>query len=379
MKVGILGGGQLALMLNQAAVKLNVETICLDPASDACAGKVTQCIHADFNDENALAQLAKHADVLTYETENIPLAAIDFSSRLKPLYPSRLAIATAQDRLFEKTLCRKLDIATPHFSAVNHFDELQKALTTIKTPAILKTRRFGYDGKGQVMIKQPSDAANAWSEINSHDVIVEQMIPFDYEVSMIAVQNRHNQQTFYPLIRNHHEKGILRYSIAPWDEPILFEQAKAIVQKLLAHFSYIGVLTVEFFVMGQHLIVNEIAPRVHNSGHWSIQGEGNPSSQFENHIRAITDQPLGNTDVTGQYVMFNHISDDPPNMAAISDLPNTYYYPYGKKPRPGRKIAHVNFCIPDGSAQHSLLEKLQNYYPRYTVQPADVIFSMKKN
>jgi 5-(carboxyamino)imidazole ribonucleotide synthase len=370
MRVGILGGGQLAQLLALSAKPLGLQTLCLDLALDACARNQTEVIHAPLDDTHALTQLAERSDILTVETENIPLATLDFLSPLKPIYPSRLAIATAQDRLLEKQLCQELHIPTPRFCNVSHFDELKHALTIVGTPAIVKTRRFGYDGKGQVVIKHAHDATQAWAALNNDSLIVEQMVPFDYEVSMLAVQDRHGHQQFYPLVRNYHEAGILRYSIAPWNAPRLFEQAKTIVKKLLTHFSYVGVLAVEFFVVGQEVIVNEMAPRVHNSGHWSI--EGTTASQFENHLRAITGQPLGSTAATTYNVMFNHIGEHP-NLSKILHLPNIYYHDYGKKPRPGRKIGHVTFSVSDRTMLHPTLEKLQGFYPEYTVRPADVV------
>lgn len=368
--VGILGGGQLARMLTLAAAPLNIRTLCIDPVENACANQVTHVIQAHFDDEQALQQFAEKVDVITFETENIPLKTIDFLSQTKPIYPNRLAIATAQDRLLEKTLCQQLGIATPKFHPISNKQELEHALNDIGTPAIIKTRRFGYDGKGQVVIKHVKEVSQAWSQFDSQDLIVEQMIPFDYEVSIIAVRNPQGHQQFYPLIRNYHEQGILRYSIAPWQNDVLFDQAKSIMQKLLDHFSYVGVMTLECFVLNNQLIANEIAPRVHNSGHWSI--EGAYTSQFENHIRAISGLPLGCCDALGYHVMFNHIGEHA-NCEKVLMILGSHYHDYGKAPRPNRKIGHVTVSAENNVVLHERVKALEECYPEYKVKVSDVI------
>lgn len=366
MRIGVLGAGQLAMMMAEAGKALGHELICLDPAKNSCARSVADVIEAPLDDEAALQRFADLSDVITIETENVPLSAIDFLRAQKPLYPSCLSIATAQDRLLEKRLSQELGIATAPFCGADSLKGLQEAVKGIGTPAVVKTRRLGYDGKGQFLLSEEKEAEKAWSLLQERGLIVEKLIPFDYEVSILAAASRRGEQLFYPLVRNHHEQGILRYSIAPWIDPQLFDQAREIASKLLSHFSYVGVLAVEFFALEGKLLLNEMAPRVHNSGHWTI--EGALASQFENHLRAITGMPLGSVAVRGRHVMFNHIGSHP-ERARVDGINCAHFYDYRKEARPNRKLGHVTLSSEDKEEMAKGLEALQPLYPHYSQQP----------
>lgn len=368
MRVGILGAGQLAQMMAHAAKRMeHTSVLCLDPTEKACAGLVTDHKQASYDDEEALKQFAEKSDVITIETENIPLKTLDFLSSYRKIYPSRLALSTSQDRLYEKSLCRDLDIPTPKFFQVDSFEDFKGAVEELNFEAILKTRRLGYDGKGQFCISAQSCLEELWEKMPSKDLIAEEKIFFDYEVSMISVRSIQGEEKFYPLVRNYHEGGILRYSIAPWDQASLFERAKEIVKKLLEKFSYVGIFTVEFFVKEGDLLVNEMAPRVHNSGHWTI--EGAKTSQFENHLRACCSMTLGSTESIGKSIMFNHIGHHPKQDSSLSQ---TYTHDYGKEPKPQRKIGHTTLSSHNEKAFLKTLISLQEGYPRYEVLATDL-------
>lgn len=338
MKVGILGGGQLAWMLSLAAKTLNVSTCCLEPNSDTTASHVSEVIHAELNDLDAIEQFCQDLDVVTWETENIPLSCAKKVATLCPLYPSLAALEKSQERYLEKSFFQSIDIATAKFYPIDAHSDLQAALQTVGLPAILKTRRFGYDGKGQYLIKTTQDLEAAWQDLSNQALILEQFIPFSTEVSMIATRAIDGQCAFYPLVENLHQAGILRISKAPYNNAPLFTQAKQIMQKTLDALDYIGTLTIEFFVHDNKLIVNEMAPRVHNSGHWTI--EGAQTSQFENHIRAICGLPLGDASPKGVSAMFNCIGAEP-DLQAINAIADTHWYSYQKQARAKRKLGHL--------------------------------------
>jgi 5-(carboxyamino)imidazole ribonucleotide synthase len=334
--VGILGAGQLAQMLSIAADKLKMRTVALAKHADDCAHFVTDIILADEQHPKAWEKFAKQADVITLETENIDLELAGFMAQRKPLMPNADALAIAQDRGNEKQTAQKLGIATAPFYLVDSKEDLQNAVAKIGLPGILKTRRFGYDGKGQYVLHTTEDIDIAWQALHDQPLILEGFVNFSCEVSLIGARSTQGETAFYPLVENQHKDGILRKSTAPYRNYPLQQAAQDIMQKLMEELDYIGVMTIEFFVCDDKLIMNEIAPRVHNSGHWTIEGAA--TSQFEQHLRAITGMPLGPTEVKGTVIMHNCIGEMPDKEAIAS---KAFYHDYGKQPRPGRKLGHI--------------------------------------
>lgn len=355
MKLGILGGGQLAKMLALAAYPLGIRTLCLDPSSEACARDVTDVITAEFTDESALNQLCSKTDIITFETENIPAFCANFIAKNHVLYPSAQALTLAQDRLHEKSFFKSLNIPTPEFFDIKTKAALEKAVENLGMPCVLKTKRLGYDGKGQYVLKNSSDIEKSWEALQSQSLILEKFIPFEYEVSLISVRNRQGEVRFYPLIKNHHVNGILHSSEAPFDHPALQKEAENHATKILETLNYVGILTIEFFYDGRGLIVNEMAPRVHNSGHWTI--EGAQTSQFENHLRAIFDLPLGSTETIGHCFLLNCIGKMLPIKSCLK-IPGVHYHDYGKPPRPGRKLGHITLVETDAARYQKGRESL---------------------
>lgn len=338
MKLGILGGGQLARMLAIAGYPLGITTLCLDPNPEACAGDVTELMVANYQNETALTQFLSAVDCVTIETENIPLSTAEFILKNHHFYPSVKALEISQDRFLEKSFLNSLNIPTPVFFMINSLEELTQCISKVGYPAVLKTRRFGYDGKGQYILRSKEDILKSWDLLKSESLILEQFISFECELSLIAVRNQDKNTVFYPLTHNHHVGGVLHSSEAPFMNLLLQQEAEAHALKLLDTLEYIGVLTIEFFYDGTRLMVNEIAPRVHNSGHWTI--EGAQTSQFENHLRAIFDLPLGGTEVVGHCFMLNCLGKMMP-MNACLEIQGTHYHTYQKSPAPGRKLGHV--------------------------------------
>lgn len=355
MIVGIVGGGQLARMLALAGYPLGLRFLVLDPSPSACAGHVAELIQGTYDDYKKLKQLASRADVVTFDFENVPAKAACFLESLVPVYPPPVALEVAQDRLFEKTLFQELHIPTPPFVAVDSLDALQTAVAQLGLPAMLKTRRLGYDGKGQWLLRTSHDIPAAWQKLGSMPLILEGFIPFQREVSMLALRNRQDGTAFYPLVENQHRNGILRLSIAPYLATELELQARHYATQLLQQLNYVGVLAIEFFVLNGQLLVNEMAPRVHNSGHWSI--EGAEVSQFENHLRAILNLPLGLTAAIGHSAMVNFIGELPDRDTLLA-VPGVHFHAYGKTPKPGRKLGHATLRVDDPSALQDKLAKL---------------------
>src|SRR3990167_24460 len=355
MKVGVLGGGQLARMLAIAGKPLGIQLICYESIENPCANSVANIIKGDFNDENALATFAETVDCITLETENIPLTFAEFVAKQRALLPNEFTLKITQDRLYEKECLQSLQIPTAKFHAINTWDDLETALNTFNYPAILKTRKSGYDGKGQAVIHDKQGAVNAWEQLKSHELILESFVNFASEVSLICVRAKNGEVKFYPLVENEHREGILRLSKAPFIHPILQKKAENYANTLVTHFNYIGVMAIEFFVMGNELIANEIAPRVHNSGHFTI--EGARTSQFENHLRAICGLPLGSTETIGFSAMYNLIGEEPVREKILS-IPNTYYHSYGKAARPGRKLGHITI---NALSEDALNDSVANY------------------
>jgi 5-(carboxyamino)imidazole ribonucleotide synthase len=287
MRLGILGGGQLGRMIALAAHPLGVRSTVLEPGAEACAAHVCDHIRGEFDDLQALYQLAQVSDVVTYEFENVPVESARWLVERVPVFPPPRALKVSQDRIVEKQFFASLGIPTPPFAAVSSEAEFRASLKNVGIPCVLKTRRFGYDGKGQAVIRSDADAARAWEKLGGRPLILEGFVPFDRELSMIAVRGRDGQIVTYPLIENEHIDGILHRSIAPAGETgeELTERAAEYASRVLSELDYVGVLTIEWFQDGPRLLANEMAPRVHNSGHWTIEGAF--TSQFENHVRAV--------------------------------------------------------------------------------------------
>lgn len=358
MIVGVLGGGQLGRMLALAGYPLGLRFRFLDPAPDAPAGQLAERVVGDYEDPAALDRLAAGANLVTYEFENVPVAAARHLARSVPVYPPPEALETAQDRLVEKTFFERLRIPTPPFAAVDSFNELQEAAGRIGLPAVLKTRRSGYDGKGQLVMRDAGDAGPAWDALGGVPLILEGYVPFEREVSILALRGRTGETAFYPVPENTHREGMLRLSRAPaWDlPPRLQVRAEEYAGRALDALSYVGLLAIELFQCGDGLLANELAPRVHNSGHWTI--EGAETSQFENHLRAVLGWPLGPTAPVGHSAMLNLIGTLP-NPAAVLAITGAHLHDYGKEPRPGRKLGHVTLRADDRETLEARLSPLQ--------------------
>jgi 5-(carboxyamino)imidazole ribonucleotide synthase len=343
----MLGGGQLGRMLALAGIPLGLRFRFLDPSPDATAGALGPLVVGALGDEAALAHVSEDAAVVTYEWEGVPAAGARFvAASGRPVLPPPVALDVAQDRLREKELCRQLGIGTPDFAAVDERADLDRAAKELGLPAVLKRRRGGYDGKGQVVLREPEAVDRAWSELGGAPLILEAHVPFDRELSVLAVRGGEGATACWPLVENHHRGGILRRTIAPAPGlPVSLQSAgERLAGKLLDELDYTGVLAVELFEVGGELLVNELAPRVHNSGHWTI--EGAITSQFENHLRAILGWPLGSTAPVGVSTMVNCIGalPDPGAVLAIS---GAHFHDYGKAPRPGRKVGHITITAAD--------------------------------
>jgi len=364
MLVGVLGGGQLARMLALAGYPLGLRFRVLDPAERPPAAELAAHVCGRYEDPDAVARFAADLDVCTYEFENVPVETASLIERQLPLYPSGTALAHTQDRLAERQFLCGLGIPVARFVAIDRLEELPDALSIVGTPAVLKRRRLGYDGRGQAIVRSRGDAAQAraWRTIGGGPAIVEELVPFRRELSLIAVRGRTGETRCYPLVENHHHDGMLRSSVAPAPDVSsrLDTEARAHADRILGALGYVGALTIEFFEHDDRLVVNEIAPRVHNSGHWTI--EGAETSQFENHLRAIVGLPLGSTAPIGCTALVNVIGSTP-DPTAILCLPDTHLHLYGKTPRQGRKLGHVTARAPDASTLAARLAHLRRLMP----------------
>ena len=340
--IGILGGGQLGRMLSVAASRLGFKTCIFDPAGDCPASHVANFhLQADYDDTDALIRFAESCDVVTFEFENIPTAALDAIEALRPIHPPRRALATSQDRLTEKTFLQSLGLTVAPFADVTDEDTLDAAIAAIGTPAILKTRRMGYDGKGQARIMDAADAAGALAAMNGQAAVLEGFVDFTHEVSVIAARGQNGAVACFDPGQNVHRDGILHTTTVP--ATLTSGQrtdAILIAARILNALDYVGVLGVELFVTRGALIVNEIAPRVHNSGHWTQNGCA--IDQFEQHIRAVAGWPLGDGSRHSNVVMENLIGADMDRVPQIATTDASLHL-YGKpEARPGRKMGHVN-------------------------------------
>jgi 5-(carboxyamino)imidazole ribonucleotide synthase len=344
--IGILGGGQLGRMLAMAAARLGLKAHIYSDERDAPAFQVCDShTVAKFDDEKALARFAAHCDSVTYEFENVPAAAAEVLSKAKPTNPNARALAIAQDRFDEKSFLSGLGLKTAAFAAINTHDDAAAAFAKIGAPAIIKTRRFGYDGKGQARVKSADETAKAFDSFKGSAAVLEQFVPFEFEASVVAVRNASGEFSAYDPAENVHENHILARSVVPARlSAKQVEDAKAIARKIADALDYVGVLGVELFVTKDALLVNEIAPRVHNSGHWTI--DACICSQFENHIRAVAGWPLGSTARHSDAVMENLIGDDAANWKSLAAKGGALHL-YGKSEiRAGRKMGHVTYLKP---------------------------------
>jgi 5-(carboxyamino)imidazole ribonucleotide synthase len=347
-QLGILGGGQLAQMLAMAALPLGIRCHVYEPTADAPARFVADHHQSSYTQNATLKIFAERVDVITYEFENVPAHAADFLAHIKPIHPQPKALAICQDRLFEKQFVTEQGFMTAPFAAVDPTKGVSPSIEKTGLPSLAKTRRMGYDGKGQQRIHSLTEAYQMMVDLAGQELILEGIVNFTRELSIIAVRDQHGHTVRYPLIENHHHQGILRLSLAPATNvhPLIEAQADAMAQLLTNALDYVGVLTIECFEVmtpnGPTLLINELAPRVHNSGHWSI--EGAITSQFENHVRAVCGLPIGPTTPRGMSAMINLISDIP----SPADIPQgVFVHLYHKAPRPGRKVGHLTIVARD--------------------------------
>jgi 5-(carboxyamino)imidazole ribonucleotide synthase len=360
--IGIVGGGQLGRMLALAGYPLGLDFLVLDRSADAPAMQLAPGLIGDLDDAALLQQLAERSDVLTFDWENVSVPALRAAARGRArVSPPLRALATAQDRLLEKRLFTRLKIPTTRFAAVDSRATLARAVADIGLPGVLKTRRLGYDGKGQQVLRTAADIDAGWTALGGVPLLYEEFVPFDAEASAIGVRARNGELRFYPLNRNFHADGILRLTLAPWRQPTLERAAHRHLQRVLETFGYVGVLAIEFFVRRGRLIANEMAPRVHNSGHWTI--EGTDCSQFENHLRAISGLPLGSTASRGHAAMVNLIGRMPPAAMMLKEA-GMHLHDYGKQPRPGRKLGHCTLVEARAAARNARVRALlEQCYP----------------
>ncbi len=368
-RIGILGAGQLGRMLGLAGIAMGHELRFFDSNSSVPASAVGELVCADFGDELKLDSFCSGLDVVTYEFENVPLRSAERVSRILPLFPPAQALAVSQDRFREKSFFKKLGIATPRFALIAEGGAeaqcaaVQQALAEISLPCVLKTNRFGYDGKGQHVLRSVNDIGAAVSMLSEREGILEQFISFSRELSVVAVRTQHGEFRCYPLIENVHRQGILRTSSVPVrdvSEPLRLS-AETAVRAIAEELSYVGVLALELFQCGEELLANEMAPRVHNSGHWTM--EGAETSQFENHLRAILNLPLGSTALRGVSLMVNLIGYIP-DTKAVLEIPGASLHIYGKEIQPGRKVGHVTLNARNEAQLRRAEERLRGAFER---------------
>ncbi len=355
--VGILGGGQLARMMAIAGAPLGLRFRVVDTVKDACASQVAPLTCADYNDFDAITQFSEGIDVVTFDFENVPADTAMFLASRVPVFPNPQALAVAQDRLEEKQLFQRLGMTTPEFATVDSREDLAAGVAKVGFPAILKTRRLGYDGKGQIRLRSADDLDAAWAKLGGVPLILEAMVPFEREISVIAVRGRGGEFATYPLTQNFHQNSILSASLSPAPNTgAMDETAVRHARRLAEELDYVGVFALELFVHKGRLLANEMAPRVHNSGHWTI--EGARTSQFENHLRAVLGWPLGGTGAHETSVLLNWIGEVPDALPVLAE-PLGHWHDYGKTPRAGRKVGHATVTGP-ASEVASALKRLSS-------------------
>ena len=339
-------------MLALAGYPLGIHCVFLDRSAAAPAAQVAPILTGELEDAEQLAALAACSDVLTFDWENISGSALAPLEKLTRVRPPRAALEASQDRLAEKALFSKLRIPVAAHAAVDAKEQLIRAIRKLGLPGVLKTRRLGYDGKGQFVLRDPGQLDAAWDAIGGAGLIYEKFQQFTREVSIVGARSAAGDTVFYPLSANSHSGGILRYGIAPFANRTLERAARIYLKRVMNALAYVGVLTIEFFVVGGRLIANEMAPRVHNSGHWTI--EGCVTSQFENHLRAICDLPLGSTRALGHTAMVNFLGEMP-DRERLLRIEGLAFHDYGKEPRPGRKLGHCTILKSRASERNSAL------------------------
>jgi len=337
MTIGVLGGGQLGRMLGLAGIPLGLRFVFYDPTADACASAVGKHVRADWDDVDALERFAAEVDTVTYEFENVSLSAVEHVAKVRPVFPNTAALRGTQDRFDEKSLFRSLGIPTADYRAVDNRSDARRAGAELGYPFVLKRRTGGYDGKGQRIVADDSEAESACDELAGGSLVAESFVRFSREVSVIGARRASGETVFYELSENTHADGILRTSFSRPRDPMA-GQGRELLTRLFDLLDYRGVLALECFQRGDKLLANEYAPRVHNSGHWTIEGAA--TSQFENHLRAILDWPLGSTAGIDCAAMINFIGSLPPVDDFLA-VENAHYHSYEKAPREGRKVGHA--------------------------------------
>lgn len=396
MTIGILGGGQLGYMLALAGYPLGLHFRFLDPSPEAPVGRIASRITAEFTDHSALKKFAHGLALVTYEFENVPVETARFLAERVPVLPPSAALEAAQDRLNEKALFQKLEIATTQFVPVANSATLDSAVKEVGLPAVLKTCRLGYDGKGQWLLRTLDDVERTRAEIQPRkpsiqkgrrsateaeaaEFILERFVPFARELSVLAVRAKTGESAVYPLVENHHRGGILRLSLAPAPRlnPAIQRSAEGAAKRILDELQYVGVLAIEFFEHEGRLLANEMAPRVHNSGHWTI--EGAITSQFENHLRAVTGLSLGATSPIGCSAMLNLIGELP-DASDVLGIRDTHLHLYGKTARAGRKLGHVTLRANSPEQLAARLGELPGFFhrPEFCLDAALSIHSVSR-
>jgi 5-(carboxyamino)imidazole ribonucleotide synthase len=346
-------------MLCMAGRRLGLSMRFLAPDHDAPAGKCAELIVADYENQAALTHFLEGLDVVTYEFESIPIEPVRFLEERVPVRPSTSALETAQDRALEKKCFERLGIPTARYAGADTLGEARAGFGMIGLPSLLKTRRHGYDGKGQAPIREKSDLERGWVTVGGAPSILEKFVTFTRELSIIAVRSIAGEIEFYPLVENFHNEGILRFSVAPAQNvpPETQSQAERYAKRIMEELDYVGVLAIEFFDTVDGLVANEMAPRVHNSGHWTI--EGADTSQFENHLRAITGMELGSTAVHGVAGMVNIIGQEP-NVERLREIPSVHVHMYGKAPAPKRKLGHITVTADDVEGVRAAVSRVRS-------------------
>ena len=355
MRVGVLGGGQLGRMLALAGYPFGLRFRFLEPAPNPPVAELGPVTVAPYDDVEAALAFADGVDVITYEFENVPVATARALAERVPVYPPPEALEMAQDRWLEKERFRALGIPTARYAAVDGRVDLDTAVAELGLPAVLKTRRLGYDGKGQFVLRRPSDLDDAWEALGGRPLILEGWVAFQRELSILGVRDRMGAVRFYPLVETRHGDGILQLSLAPVADldPVVQADAESYATSVMERLGYVGVLAMELFGTDTGLLANEMAPRVHNSGHWTQDGA--ECSQFENHVRAVCGLPLGSTALRGHSAMVNILGSAPPAERILA-VPGAHLHLYAKAPRRARKLGHVNISGPD---RETVLESVQ--------------------
>jgi 5-(carboxyamino)imidazole ribonucleotide synthase len=379
--VGILGGGQLARMMALSGAPLGLRFLVMDSAADACAGQFAPMVVGDYRDDAALAEFARRIDCATFDFENVPAESAQWLAERVPVFPSPRALAVAQDRVAEKTLFNRIGIPTPAFRDIATRAQLDDALREIGAPSILKTRRLGYDGKGQFRLRAVADAGAAWDALGAQagtvGLVLEAFVRFERELSVLAVRGRDGEFRTWPITENWHEAGVLSASLAPAAVDDGVAGTAVDYARRVAHdLDYVGVFALELFALPDGtLLANEMAPRVHNSGHWTL--EGAETSQFQNHLRAVLGLPLGSTSPRGMACMLNWIGALPP-AGAVLEQAGGHWHDYGKSARDGRKVGHATLRADDAAALAAALRTVSAALGR-DAQVAPVLRRLAQN